>query len=205
MPRLTANTRTPILLIAVFLLASCSGRAPAEPGYRELPNPCQLVGPPSAADLVGPAESELSGFDEPDPEAKSTSTSQACVWDSRAAPGWGEIVLVNLRVQVTIHLLQDGSPAVEPAKDSSQLQEHSMQAAPPPLALGDQSFVRYTDQSGVQTSSFYFRKANVEVTVHYRGQGENFTGAEVNKPREELENAVHGVAAEALEKLGPPK
>ncbi|MCI2424407.1 hypothetical protein MOQ72_44200, partial [Saccharopolyspora sp. K220] len=205
--KLTDNVKTTVALTTGFLLVSCAGSASADLGYRELPNPCRLASPETVAGLVGPAEPELGGLEDRDPEAKSDFVSQACEWNSTTAPGWGDLVLVNLQVQVVLSQFQDGSPAISLAKAGAdrQLQDRRVQVPPPPFALGDQSSHYYTEVSGVQISVFYFRKANVEVEVKYRGQGGNYDGKEVNKPREELEEAAHAVAAEALEELGPPR
>lgn len=208
--KLSSMVAAVIGVVSTLALTSCTPPPPPEPGYRELPNPCDLVRPQMAVRLVGGGEPQLSGYDPPDHDAGSGFGTQNCEWrnvDPHAVPRWGSIAFVTLRVETLISLSGNGSPDLQPAKTSSagEFQDKRMHVLPPDQRLGDQSGQFYDEPSGVQLAVCYFRRANVEVKVFYQGMGNNSDGSEVHRPPEELEKAAHDVAAEALQRLGPPR
>ncbi|GAA4836078.1 hypothetical protein GCM10025787_15020 [Saccharopolyspora rosea] len=211
MSELTNAVRIATGVAAACTLVSCAAAPPPAPGYREPPpDPCALVRPETAVRLVGSTEPQRSGYQPPDRDAGSGIGSQACEWRNigfAAAPEWGRTASVVLRVDVALNLRQDGSPDAGLAKTGTDLQfrDKRMQAPPPGLGLGDQSGQLYHERLGLQRAVFYFREANAEITISYQGMGSHDDGSDVRRPPEELERTAHDVAAEALQRLGPPR
>ncbi|WP_258349134.1 hypothetical protein [Saccharopolyspora gregorii] len=197
-----------IVVLAALLGTSCALTTPEEPGYRHLLHPCADVPPALVASLVGSAAPMSGRQHAPDPDQPRDFLSQHCGWDNASPAGWGELAWTRLEVDVGLALKDTGAPDLELARAGSDGKSRDRYLSPAPAAqrLGDVTLQCNRVIDGKRIVIVYFRQANAEVTVHFRGRGENLDGTPTSPPPpEDLERAVHAIARHLHQELGPPR